>query len=288
MLAAAGEQTEPDSPVIAQFLASLKQCEEHPETVLHPSSYFAHLCMTKEDEKATHSGWLYAAVYERTLGNHQYSTVVAMALARQRAAAKGLAPPLTDIDKAILAQAYAALNQWQYALDIYNSLPDVPPQIKNECRRHLGLALESETVPEPAWKDQSDFIKVKMAYDCMGRQQWLTAAAILDSMGRRTVRGNGDGAWGGAFAPILPAVVANECRARAGKPALQDPMRFELSDTPYVHFIRDGPRLFSFEAEGDDVWLGTYSEIKRFRGPGSPSPRQSPSSCTILSVPPRR
>ena len=78
----------------------------------------------------------------------------------------------------------------------------------------------------------------------------------------------GDGAWGFAFAPVLPAVVADECRAKAGKPALKDPMRFELGDTPYVHFIRDGPRKFSFEVEGDDVWIGIYNQIKRFHGPG--------------------
>jgi hypothetical protein len=268
LLAAAGEQTEPDSPVIAQFLASLKQCEENPETVLHPSSYFTHLSTTAQDEKAAHSGWVYAAVYERAFGNHQYSTVVALALARQWAAEKSLAPPLTDTGKRLLAQSYAALNQWQQALDIYNTLPEVSPEVKNECRRHLAQGLDSEAVPDSAWKDLSDINKVNMAYECMGREQWLTAAAILDSIGHRTVPMNRDGAWGRAFAPVLPAVVVNECRAHAGKPALQDPMRFELGDTPYVHFIRDGPRFFSFEAAGDDLWIGIYKQIKRFSGPG--------------------
>jgi hypothetical protein len=268
LLAAAGEQTEPDSPIIAQFLASLKQCEEHPETVLHPSSYFTHLSTTVEDERAARSGWIYAGVYERAFSLHQYSTVVAMALARQRAAEKGLAPPLTNGGKRLLAESYAALNQWQKTLDIYNTLPDASAQEKNECSRHLGLGLESETIPDSAWKDQHDADKVRMAYDCIGRQQWLTAAAILDSIGHRTVRMFYAGAWGYAFAPVLPAVVADECRANAGKPALKDPMRFELGDTPYVHFMRDGPRYFSFETEGDDVWIGIYSQIKRFHGPG--------------------
>jgi tetratricopeptide (TPR) repeat protein len=251
LLAAAGEQIEPDSPVIARFLASLQECEAHPEAVLQPSSYFADL-----------------SSYERTFDNRQYSTVVARALANQRAAVKGLAPPLSDTGKRLLAQSYAALNQWQKALDLYETLPEVTPQVKNECRSHLNLGLESETISDSAWKDLSDINKVGMAYDCMGRKQWLTAAAILDSMRHRTVRMNTGGAWGWAFAPVLPAVVANECRAKAGEPPVRDPMRFDLGDTPYIHFLRDGPRVFGFEVEGDDVWVGTYSEIKRFRGPG--------------------
>ena len=92
LLAAVGEQTTTNSPVVALFLASLKQCEEHPETLLHPSSYFTHLSTTVADEKAARSGWVYAKVYERAFGFSQYHTVVAMALARQRAAEKGLAP----------------------------------------------------------------------------------------------------------------------------------------------------------------------------------------------------
>jgi hypothetical protein len=68
---------------------------------------------------------------------------------------------------------------------------------------------------------------------------------------------------------VLPAVVADEYRDKAGKLAIKDPMRFELGDTPYVHFIRDGrPRIFSFETEGEDLWIAVYSQIKMFRGDG--------------------
>lgn len=268
LLAAVGEQTTTNSPVVAQFLASLKQCEEHPESLLRPSSYFAHLSTTVEDEKAARSGWVYAAVYERAFGHQQYATVVAMALARQRAAEKGLAPPLTDKGRGLLAQSHAARGEWQQALDIYNTLADVSPQAKNECLRHLGMAKESEALPDSTWRDKGDMAKVELTYQCIERKQWGTAVAILESIGRRTVRMNRGGPWGHAFTPVLPAVVADECRAKAGLPPFKDPMRFEISEPPYVGFERDGPRMFSFELEGEDLWLATYSQIKLFRGDG--------------------
>ena len=268
LLAAVGEQTASDSPVVAQFLASLKECEEHPETLLQPSSYFTHLSTTLDDEKAARSGWVYANVYERTFEHGQHSAVIAMALARQRAAEKGLAPPLTKTGQRLLAQSYGSVGEWQKALEIYVTLPDTSPQVINECRRHLGQELAAETVPDSAWKDKTDIEKVNIAYECIGREQWLTAAAILDSMGHRTVRMNRGGPWGRAFAPFLPALRANRCRVQAGKPAVQDPMVFDLGKTPYIQFRRDGPRFFAFEAEGDDVWVATYSQIKRFSGAG--------------------
>jgi hypothetical protein len=267
LLTAAGEQTTTNSPVTAQFLASLKSCEEHPEAVWHSSSYFTHLSSTLDEEKDVrqHGG---CTLYQRTFNNRQYATIVSVALARQRAAEKGLAPPLTDLGRRRLAESYVALKQWKEALDAFNQLPDANPQEKNDCRNHLGAATESEALPDVAWKDQSDLKKVEIAYQCIERQQWATAMRVLDSMGHRTVRMNRPGPWGYAFTPVLPAVVANECRAKAEKPALKDPMLFEIGATPYVSFNPNGPRMFSFEAEGADLWMATYNEIKRFSGDG--------------------
>src|SRR6266567_244277 len=267
LLAAAGEQVTTNSPVTEQFLASLRRCEEHPEAVWHSSSYFTHLSSTLEDEKEVrdHGG---CTLYQRTFQNGQYATVITEALARSRAAAKGVAPPLTVIGKTRLAESYMALKQWKEALEVFNELPDASPQVKNECRNHLGAAAEGEELPDSAWKDKTDLNKVEIAYQCIERRQWSTAVSIMESMGHRTVRMNRGGPWGYAFIPVLPAVVADECRAKAGKPALKDPMRFEIGETPYVSFVRDGPRIFSFEAEGEDLWMATYSQIKMFRGDG--------------------
>ncbi len=267
LLAAAGEQTTTNSPVTAQFLASLKSCEEHPQAVWHSPSYFTHLSSTlaQETDVRQHGG---CTLYQRTFNNRQYTTIVAVALARQRAAEKGLAPPLTDLGKRRLAESYLALKQWKEALDVFNQLPDATPQEKNACRSQLGVASESEALPDVAWKDQSDLKKVEIAYQCIERQQWATATLILDSMGHRTVRMNRRGPWGYAFTPVLPAVVANECRAKAGKPALKDPVLFEIGATPYVSFNPNGLRMFSVQVEGADLWMATYSEIKRFSGDG--------------------
>lgn len=267
LLAASAEQTTADSPVTAQFFASLKECEEHPERVWRSSSYFRHLSSTIEEETDVrlHGG---CTRYQRSFDNRQYATVVTGSLARQRAAEKGLAPPLTTIGKMRLAESYMALEKWKEALEVFNELPEASPQAKNECRRHLGAASESEEMPDTEWKDQSDLGKVGLAYLCIERRQYSTAIAILESMGHRTVRMNRSGPWGYAFTPVLPALVADACRAKSGKPLINDPMRFELGETPYVHFIRDGPRMFSFEAEGEDLWIGVYSQIKMFRGEG--------------------
>src|SRR5260370_41121558 len=100
-----------------------------------------------------------------------------MARARQRAEKKSPPPPLTATGKRVLAQSYAALGRWQQALDIYNTLPGVSPQVKNECLRHLELAVENEALPESAWKDKSDIPKVALAYQCIDRQQWATAVS---------------------------------------------------------------------------------------------------------------
>ena len=274
LLAAAGEQISTNSPVIAKFLASLKSCEEQPEAVWHSSSYFTHLTSTEAEETDVrlHGG---TTLYQRTFQNGQHEAVVAAALARKRAAEKGLTPPLTAIGKIRLAESCVALTRWKEALDVFSELPEATVYAKNECRRHLGLPTESEEVPDSAWKDKSDMKKVEIAYECIGRKQWSTAAAILDSIGHRTVRMSGGGAWGWAFTPVLPALVANECRVQAGKPPVNDPMRFELGETPYVNFVRDGARIFSFEMEGEDLWMATYSQIKMFRGEG-PFPAAKP------------
>ncbi len=265
LLAAAGEQTTTNSPVIAQFMESLKSCEEHPESVWHAPNYFTHLSSTLEDEKNIH---MYGGctLYLRTFNNRQYAVIVAEDLAREKAAEKGIAPPLTDLGKQRLAESYMALEQWKKALDVFNELPDASAQAKNECRRHLGIAAESEELPDSAWKDKNDMSKVELAYQCIERQLWSTAISILDSMGHRTVRMYMGGPWGGAFAPVLPAVVADKCRAKAGKPALKDPMRFEIGETPYVGF--DGARTFSFEVEEESLWIAAYDQIKMFRGDG--------------------
>ena len=267
LLAAAGEQTTADSPVTAQFLASLKECEENPNAVWRSSSYFKHLGSTLEDEDAVRK-YGGCTQYQRTFDNGQYTTIVAAALARQRAAEKGMAPPLTAIGKMRLAESYVALKKWKEALDLFEQLPDATPQAKNECRRHLGQATESEELAETEWKDKTDINKVELAWQCIARRQYSTALAILESMGHRTVRMSGDGPWGHAFTPILPAVVADELRTKAGKPPFKDPMRFELGETPYVKFARGVPQWFSFEAEGEDLWIATYNTIKMFRGEG--------------------
>ena len=267
LLTAAGEQVSTNSPVTAQFLASLKRCEEHPETVFQPKSYFTHLSSTLEEEKAVGRAGV-CTQYQRTFDNRQYATIIAMALARQQAVAKGLAPPLTALGKRRLGESYLELERWKEALEVFDALADVPPELKNRCRAHLHLAAESEEPPAAAWTNLTDIAKVELAYDCMGKKQWGTALAILESMGRRTVRMNSGGAWGYAFTPVLPAVVADECRVKAGRPKLVDPARFELGEMPYVRFMPPGPRFFAFQAVGDDLWLATYSQIKRFSGPG--------------------
>jgi len=264
LLAAAGEQTTVDSPVIAQFLASLRICEENPGAVWRSSSYFTRLSSTlEEEEEVRKTGG--CTLYQRTFDNRQFNTIVAVALARQRAAEKGMAPPLTALGKMRLAESYVALKKWKEALDLFEQLPDVSPQAKNECRRHLGQTIENEELPEAEWKDKSDIGKVELAYQCIERRQYSTALAILESIGHRTVRMNGGGPWGHAFTPVLPALVADDCRARAGKPPFKDPMRFELGETPYVKFTRGVPLRFSFEADGENLWIATHSQIRIFR-----------------------
>jgi len=267
LLAAAGEQATTNSPVIAQFMSSLKSCEEHPESVWHMTNYFTHLSSTLEEEKDVrdHGG---CTLYQRTFNNQQYAIIVTEALARQKAAEQGLAPPLTVIGKTHLAESYMALKQWKEALEGLNELPDASPQVKNECRSHLGVATESEELPDSAWRDISDLSKVETAYQCIERRQWSTASSIMESIGHRTVRMNRVGSWGFAFTPVVPAVVADECRLKAGKPPLKDPILFEIGETPYISFSPKGVRLFSFEIEGEDLWMATYSEIKMFRGDG--------------------
>jgi hypothetical protein len=293
LLAAAGEQsTTTNSPITARFLTSLKECEEHPETVWHSRSYFTHLSSTLEDEKAVKQFGGYT-LYQRMFESRDYKLVVAVALARQRAAEKGLAPPLTSIGKLRLAESYMALNQWKEALDLFNELPDAPVQAKSECRSHLGMVAQSDALPDSAWKDKHDLEKVQIAYECIGRGQWDTAAAIMESIGYRTVRMASSGAWGHAFTPVLPALVADECRSKAGKPLIKDPMRFEIGE-PYIGFSPEGHRHFSTEVEGEDLWMATYSQIKAFRGEGpfaaaKPSElhefeRKSKSAVTSISV----
>ena len=267
LLAAAAEQTETNSPVIAQFLASLRECEERPESVWLASNYFSHLSSTREDEKEVkmHGG---TTQYQRTFENRQYALVVTMALARQRAALKNLAPPLTEQGKLRLAESYLNLKQWKPALDLFDELPSASMEEKNECRRHLQMEAINEELPEAAWKSKSDLEKVGLAYQCADRQQWSNAVAIMESIGHRTVRMNRGGPWGLAFAPVLPTVVASEWRARNGMTAVSDPTRFELGARPYVSFSRNGYRVFAFEVEGEDLWMATYSEIKKFAGDG--------------------
>lgn len=267
LLEAVGLQTNTNSPISVQFLTSLKECEEHPEAVWHAKSYFTRLSSTLEDEKAVGQFGGYT-LYQRMFESRQYSLVVAVALARQRAAEKGLAPPLTAIGKMRLAESYMALNQWKEALAIFQELPDASPLVKNECRRHLGIAAESAELADSAWKDKSDMDKVKVAYECIGRGQWATAASVMESIGHRTVQMQYGGPWGYAFTPVLPALVADECRLKAGKPVIKDPLRFELGESPYVGFSPEGSRHFAFEMEAEDLWMATYSQIKAFRGDG--------------------
>lgn len=262
LLAGAAEQIETNSPVIGQFLESLSQCEEHPETVLQPSNYFTRLSTTLEDEKLARLQQISFNPYERSFEHGHYSTVVAMALARQRASEKGLAPPLTDHGKELLAKSHGFLGQWQKALDIYSTLPNISQQVQNECRQHLGLPLVS--APQSEWTNESDINKVKIAHGYMDRQDWTTAAAIMDSIGHRTVAIESPEP-GKEISTELPALVANECRIRAGKRPVRDPMIFELG-APYIGFSREATR-FDFQTEGEDVWIGIYSRIERFRGP---------------------
>lgn len=254
LLGAVGEQVTTNSAVIAQFLASLKECDEHPETVWHARSYFVQLKSSLDDE--------------RIINNKQYATIVAMALACQRAERKGAAPPLTSIGKMHLAQAYLGLGQWKEALELFNELPDASVQAKNECRSHLGIAGESVALPDSAWKDKHDLEKVQIAYECVGRGQWETAAAIMESIGHRTVRMASSGPWGHAFTPVLPALLVDEWRSKAGKPPVKDPMRFEIGEEPCVGFSAGPVGYFSFEVEGEDLWMGIYSQLKAFRGEG--------------------
>jgi hypothetical protein len=265
LLAAAGEQCDTNSPVITQFFDSLKYCEAQPESVRMPTCYFAHLSSTLEDENEVRQrGGL--TLLQRTFERNQFATVIVMATARQRAAQKGLAPPLTTIGKTRLAQSYMALQQWKEALGVLNEVPDDTRQAKNECRRHLSLPLESEELPNSAWERKGDREKVEIAYQCIERKQWSTAISILGTIQHRVVHMNHRGPWGFAFVAVAPAAIADECRARAGLPAVKDPMRFELGNVPYVSFL--GARMYSFALEREDVWLGTYSQIKRFRGEG--------------------
>lgn len=265
LLTASAEQTTTNAPVTAQFLASLKECEARPESVWRSSNYFRNLASTVEDETDVRK---YGGVtrYQRTFDNKQYPTVIAAALARQKAAEKGLAPPLTAIGKLRLAESYMALKQWQEALNILDALPEATPQAKNDCRIQLGMQLEDESIPESRWRSETDRKKVELAYQCIERRQFPTAVAILESIGGRTVAMTGSGPWGHAFTPVLPELVAAQYRAQAGKPAVRDARRFTLGDVPYVHFEKAHP--FAFDVEGEDVWLATYDELKRFRGPG--------------------
>ena len=52
-----------------------------------------------------------------------------------------------------LAESYMALKKWKEALDLFNGLPEASPEARNECRRHLAVATESEELPEADWKD---------------------------------------------------------------------------------------------------------------------------------------
>ena len=267
LLAAVAEQTSTNSPVTQQFLASLNNSAEHPESVWLSSVYFTHLTSTsnQEDDVHYHGG---QTLYQHTFENHQYAVVIAEALARSKAAERGLAPPLTEIGKHRLAESYLALNQWKDALGVLNELADATPEEKNACLSHLGMAKVSVDLPDDAWSDKSDLNKVDLAYQCAGKSQWPTAIRILESIGHRTVRMNRDGPWGDAFAPVLPTVVADSWRTQAAMPQVKDPKRFELPEKPYVFFEPEGIRLYSITVEGDDLWMVTYSQIKCFRGNG--------------------
>src|SRR5678815_2570159 len=68
LLAAACEQTTTNSLVTAQFLASLQQCEAHPETVWRAASYFTRLTSTTEEENhVRRQGG--CTLYQRTFEN---------------------------------------------------------------------------------------------------------------------------------------------------------------------------------------------------------------------------
>jgi hypothetical protein len=84
LLTASGEQVSTNSPVTAQFLASLKHCEEHPETVFKPKSYFTHLSSTLEEEK-NHAQQGVSERYQRTFNNKQYT--------RRKKASRRHSPP---------------------------------------------------------------------------------------------------------------------------------------------------------------------------------------------------
>jgi hypothetical protein len=296
LLNAATEQTAADSAITRQFLESLTKCEEDPARLLQPKDYFTHLCSTSDEEAyvGSHGGKLR---FDRTFENEQHKTIIHLALARQRAAARGLAPPLTDHGKTLLAKSYMATQQWKEALDLWNRFPNVSPEVLNECRRHLGLATQSEEIPETEWKPQPDGAKVKIGFDCIQRGQWFTALSIFESMGYRPVAMSSGGPWGSAFTPVLPQFVAAKIRERLGKTKAPDPKVFDLGETPYVHFLSDGrPRHFSFQADGEDLWLATYSQIKRFAGAGpfaASNPveqydfeRTTPSAVTSICVTP--
>lgn len=265
--AAAAEQSSTNSPVIQEFLATLKDCEEHPESVWNAPVFFGTLAFdlnSEEDLRNHHTD----TPFKRTFDNGQYATIIAEAKGREAAAQRGQSMPLTNAGKRLLAESYAGLGQWQDALKVFEELPEGTPQEKNECRQHLGLALESEEVPDTAWDNTNDQAKVQIAYDCMGHEQWATAAKILESIGHRTVEMSAEGPWGWPFTPVLPAVVAADCRVKAGLPVLHDPMRFEIGEQPYVYFANNRPIAFAFQVEGEDLWLATYSQIKRYQGDG--------------------
>lgn len=201
--------------------------------------------------------------------NHQYALIVRLALARKQAAEKGLAPALTEKGKQTLAESYAALHQWKEALALYDTLPDIPQQVKNECRSHLSVPLQSEKLPESAWTNKTDFERVVLAYECIDRKDWDSAIAILNSMGHRVVRMNYGGPWAPVFAPVFPAVAADQVRQKAGKASVNDPLRFEIGDVPYVACLQDGYiRDYTFEVEGENIWVAAINEIKRYSGPG--------------------
>jgi tetratricopeptide (TPR) repeat protein len=131
-------QADTNAAVIAEFRSSLKQCAEATQSITNSHTYFNHLLR---------------GTYEWCMENRQYALAVEIGEAAQRVATEGYAKFERE-EKVKLALAYRALERWQEALSLFESLgnqpmellfsrlwgrPFLPSQAAAECRAKLGL-----------------------------------------------------------------------------------------------------------------------------------------------------
>jgi hypothetical protein len=79
---------------------------------------------------------------------------------------------------------------------------------------------------------------------------------VFESLGDDPVRMDGNGPWGYAFDPFVPAKALSQCRAKLGLPDVQQANRFDLGP-PCLHIHEPA----AFVAEKNTLWIGTGARL---------------------------